>query len=77
MLKFVNIESGIKKLREILASFIIYDNTSSGLSSQDVQSAIDEIALNGGSGNPTNTHTDGGFANSTYLVDQNINGGNA
>lgn len=42
--RFITLENGLKKLREILASFISYDNSTSGLTATDVQAAIDEIA---------------------------------
>ena len=76
MLKFLNIESGMRKLREILASYISYDNSNSGLVSNNVQDAVDEIALNSGAIIP-DSNLDGGFANSVYLSSQHFDAGDA
>ena len=71
MSKWLTLENGKKKLREILASLISYDNSGSGLTSTNMQDAIDEIANN------DDFNLDGGAVDSVYTPDLYIDGGNA
>ena len=73
-MRFITIINGCKELVQILASYVSYDNSTSGLSATDVQSAIDELASNGGS---VDQCLDGGFANSVYTPEQCFDAGGA
>jgi len=72
--KFLTLESGLKKLVQIIASHISYSNTTSGLSADNLQEAIDELASTSTS---TSLCVDGGFANSVFTTEQCIDGGGA
>ena len=44
--KFITLENGLKKLKQIIAAHISYDNTSSGLTASNLQDAVDEVVSN-------------------------------
>ena len=67
---FQTLVNGKNKLVEILASFVSYDNTASGLTATDVQAAIDEIAAE-------DDCIDGGLANSVFRPEDCFDGGDA
>lgn len=67
---FQTLVNGKNKLVEILASFVSYDNSTSGLAATDVQGAIDEIA-------DSDDCLDGGLANSVFRIEDCYDGGDA
>lgn len=71
-MKFITLVNGCKEILTIMANFISYDNSVSGLAATDVKSALDELAAGTSDGS-----IDGGFANSVYTPEQCFDGGNA
>lgn len=74
MFKFISLENGKRILRDLLASRVSYDNSSSGLISDNVQGAIDELS---GVTPQSNLEIDGGFAAVIFLPSQCLEGGSA
>jgi hypothetical protein len=71
----VQIVDGCKFIVEALASAISFDNSTSTLTSTNVQDAIVELA-NSAPGS-SDSNLDGGFANSVYTPEQCFDGGGA